>query len=139
MFKHVCVWAALLTISVSTTAQADDKGERKVKRAQKVAAALSDLGISSEHLNNLAKSIDNRHQSTNFYLASEHVDGPVPGKVGLRYSSSSNAMNRALNPGGGGAMRRLQLSYTPDDSRYELAASSRGIMLRYHYEIPINR
>lgn len=139
MFKHVCVWAALLTLSVSSTALADDNSERKSKRAQKVADALSDLGISSEHLNNLAKSIDSRQQGGNFYIASEHVEGPIPGKVGLRYTSSNNAMNRVLNPTGGGTTRRLQISYTPDGSRYELAASTRGIMLRYRYEIPVNR
>ena len=128
MFKHVCVCAALLTVSISSAEMADERSERRAKRAQKVLEALHMLGIDNPKLNNLIKTADKRTVNGYFYVAQEHFEDGVPGQLALRYDT-----------GGSPGLKRLELSYTPDQSNYELTANQRGIMLRYHYDIPVSR
>ncbi|MBY0407738.1 MAG: hypothetical protein K2Q01_08595 [Rickettsiales bacterium] len=113
-----------------STAAAADSAEQQKKRAQKVIDALKNFGLADPNVKNLVHEASARMENGYFYAADYKMD---EGRLSLRWQMRSNAATKAMTRGNPAA-QKLHLSYVPEDSNYSVIASTRGIMLQYHYD-----
>lgn len=117
----LAVTALLMLMPVSNAAAADEATEQRNKRAQKVLATLEMLGIAHPEIKNLVMEAQEHVEEDGYFYIADHK--MEEGRVALRFEYR-----------GVPKLRQLQLSYVPKDSNYSLTATTRGVMLRYHYE-----
>lgn len=123
MIKHVGIFTALLTATWALPAIAeDDDSAKKIKRAEKVIAAMDSLGIQNATINQLVRDVSNNTEDGYIHLARQDLES-INGTVSLRYDTGSPNL------------KRLELNYTSKSERYRVTANSQGVMFRYRYEI----
>jgi len=121
MCKSVLAFTALLTLPFLGSAAADEGTEQRNKRAQKVMTTLKMLGIANPKLNSLVQEASSHMEKDGFfYVADQKMDD---GRLALRFACR-----------GIPKLQQLQLSYVPKDTHYAFTASTRGVMLNYHYD-----
>lgn len=112
---------ALLIIPFAHAAAADGSPERNDKRTQKLLATLKMLGIANPDVKNLVESTSSKIERDGFYYVADQKT--ESGRFALR-----------LDCQGMPKMSKLQLAYVPKESHYSVTATTKGMMLNYHYE-----
>lgn len=121
MWKILWVVTVLPLFPFNNPAAAEDVTEQRSKRAQKVIATLKTLGIAHPRIHRLVTEVESHVEKDGFFYIADHRT--EEGRLALRFACR-----------GAPQIRQLQLAYTPRDSHYAVTATTRGIMLRYHYE-----
>jgi len=121
MIRNTLVVAALLLTGLPTVAAAaDNLNEQQSKNAQKVLATLNTLGITDPDIKDFITESNKHIQDGYLNLNEEKMWG---GNVALRYQLD------------GISSKRLELSYTPDDSHIHCTLKRDGLMVQYHLKL----
>ncbi len=121
--------ALLLLATLGNPAAAAEPPEHESKNARKLLAALSSMGINDPDITNLASTIDEHIDEGYLNLAERDVPG---GKLALRYRLSSSSVPGDTSSRGG--IKRVELHYAPDNSRWEASAAPDLLMVKYNYK-----
>lgn len=119
MVRNMLVVAALLLTNLAGNAAAAEDPEHPSKNAQKLIATLNTLGLNSPEVREFVEDINSHVKNGYFNFAQQEMLG---GEFALRYRMRSSEFDTS---------KRLELSYTPEDSHTVITAQTNGIRVNY--------